>query len=126
MLSDSKYSYDYNLKGDKQDFIHKPKKSDMRRLQYRMWLPYGKWTCSDGREILFNRYYEPVWERVSNCVNQMAVRANPHERVENIVKTTYVYDDSNVPSENKKSLSNCFNVIDDFNGAVYGVDPFYM
>jgi hypothetical protein len=26
-------------------------------------LPYGKWTCADGREVLFNRFYEPIWQR---------------------------------------------------------------
>jgi hypothetical protein len=34
--------------------------SDFRR---RNDLPYGKWTCSDGREVLFNRFYEPIWHR---------------------------------------------------------------
>jgi hypothetical protein len=34
--------------------------SDFRR---RNDLPYGKWTCPDGREVLFNRFYEPIWQR---------------------------------------------------------------
>jgi hypothetical protein len=25
--------------------------------------PYGKWTCADGREVLFNRSYDPIWQR---------------------------------------------------------------
>lgn len=25
--------------------------------------PYGKWTCADGREVLFNRAYWPILER---------------------------------------------------------------
>jgi hypothetical protein len=28
--------------------------------------PYGKWTCATGREILFNRFYEPIWQRLPN------------------------------------------------------------
>jgi hypothetical protein len=24
-------------------------------------LPYGKWTCADGLEVLFDRYYSPMW-----------------------------------------------------------------
>jgi hypothetical protein len=30
--------------------------------EHTLWcyLPYGKWTCSDGREVLFNRHYEPM------------------------------------------------------------------
>lgn len=23
-------------------------------------LPYGLWTCESGREVLFNRFYEPI------------------------------------------------------------------
>jgi hypothetical protein len=34
--------------------------SDFRRCND---LPYGKWTCADGREVLFNRWYEPLWQR---------------------------------------------------------------
>lgn len=26
-------------------------------------LPYGLWTCADGREVLFNRHYQPIWQR---------------------------------------------------------------
>jgi hypothetical protein len=26
-------------------------------------IPYGKWTCVDGREVLFNRRYVPIWQR---------------------------------------------------------------
>lgn len=26
--------------------------------------PYGIWTTEAGREVLFNRFYEPIWERL--------------------------------------------------------------
>jgi hypothetical protein len=26
-------------------------------------LPYGRWTCADGRVVLFNRFYEPIYQR---------------------------------------------------------------
>jgi hypothetical protein len=29
----------------------------------RVALPYGMWTCADGREVLFNRNYDPIWGR---------------------------------------------------------------
>jgi len=29
----------------------------------RCTLPYGCWTCADGREVLFNRHYQPIWQR---------------------------------------------------------------
>ena len=35
-------------------------RSDFRR---RNDYPYGKWTCADGREVLHNRFYEPIWQR---------------------------------------------------------------
>src|SRR5260221_14513443 len=31
--------------------------------RWRFWLPYGCWTCADGREVLFNRRYVPIYER---------------------------------------------------------------
>jgi hypothetical protein len=27
-------------------------------------LPYGKWICADEREVLFNRFYEPIYQRL--------------------------------------------------------------
>jgi hypothetical protein len=31
--------------------------------RWRFWCPYGCWTCADGREVLFNRTYHPIYER---------------------------------------------------------------
>ncbi|PMD86649.1 hypothetical protein BWI97_26210 [Siphonobacter sp. BAB-5405] len=27
----------------------------------RLYIPYGKWSCEDGSEVLFNRDYQPLW-----------------------------------------------------------------
>jgi hypothetical protein len=35
-------------------------------------LPYGMWTCADGREILFNRNYRPIWQRLPEGTVQHA------------------------------------------------------
>jgi hypothetical protein len=35
-------------------------------------LPYGRYIASDGREILFNRSYRPIWERLPNGVVRRA------------------------------------------------------
>jgi hypothetical protein len=43
------------------------------------WLPYGMWTCADGREVLFNRGYRPIWERRPG---KAAQKANPGEWVD--------------------------------------------
>jgi len=34
----------------------------------RLYHPYGKWKCADGREVLFNRDYCPIWERSSDGI----------------------------------------------------------
>lgn len=65
------------------------------------WLPYGKWTCSNGREILFNRDYQPIWE----CSpNETPKAANPNEWVDNIEqeKTVFFYDGS-TPMRSRKA-----------------------
>ena len=49
-----------------------------RTDRFRCWLPYGKWICADGREVLFNRFYEPIWERPPGG---SARRADPEEWV---------------------------------------------
>jgi RecA-family ATPase len=39
---------------------------DWRAMTFREWrdrLPYGRWTCADGREVIFNRSYWPILER---------------------------------------------------------------
>ena len=38
---------------------------EMRRMDD---CAYGKWTCDDGREVLFNRFYEPIWQRLPDGV----------------------------------------------------------
>lgn len=40
-------------------------------------LPYGLWTCQGGREVLFNRFYEPIWQRQDGTIS----RVDPKEWV---------------------------------------------
>jgi hypothetical protein len=42
---------------------------------------YGRWRCYDGREVLFNRSYQPLWERRAGQPVEMA---NPSEWVNGI------------------------------------------
>lgn len=44
----------------------------------RSGLPYGMWTCRDGREVLFSRGYRPMWQRMPG---ECATQADPNERV---------------------------------------------
>ena len=59
----------------------------------RRMLPYGKWTCSDGREVVFNREYQPIFQRV----NGVTSHADRDELVEGIVDCVMYYDDSENP-----------------------------
>jgi len=52
-------------------------------------LPYGIWTCADGREVLFNRFYEPIFQRLTG---ERPTGANPTERVP-FVKQDHFYSD---------------------------------
>lgn len=38
--------------------------SKILRAIRRTLLPYGRWTCADGREVLFNRGYRAVLQRL--------------------------------------------------------------
>jgi hypothetical protein len=60
----------------------------------RRMLPYGKWTCADGREVVFNREYQPIFQRKDGVVSH----ADRNEYVKNIVKTEMYYDDGCAPA----------------------------
>jgi hypothetical protein len=55
-----------------------PKRSS--RLDRGCWLalPYGRWICADGRQVQFNRAYQPIWQR---HLEGGAERAHPEEWV---------------------------------------------
>ena len=50
---------------------------------------YGRWRCYDGREVLFNRSYRPLWERRPGEPVKMA---DPGEWV-NWDTETFYWDD---------------------------------
>lgn len=54
----------------------------------RWLLPYGCWTCADGREILFNRRYRPIVQR---CPGGPVELADPCEWVTGIVRQMWFY-----------------------------------
>jgi hypothetical protein len=67
------------------------------RLEMHRWndVAYGAWRCKNGREVLFNRFYEPILERQSP--QQSAVDACATEWVKDIVSQAWFY------TENRKS-----------------------
>lgn len=76
----------------------------------RIVLPYGKWTCADGTEVLFNRDYRPIWRRHPNG---MVVPADPDEWV-NFVKQEYIFGELNTPNEDRGSYRVCINQLRDW------------
>jgi len=61
----------------------------------RRMLPYGSWRCADGREVLFNREYQPIAQRINDVVSY----ADRDEWVENIKSCTMYYDDGCNPAD---------------------------
>jgi hypothetical protein len=59
-----------------------------RRKHRRENLPYGMWICADGREVLHNRRYKPIWERRDGIVSA----AHRNEHVEHVA-AIWFYDD---------------------------------
>ena len=78
---------------------------------FKLWFPYGQWTCGDGREILFNYHKEPIWER---GVDIAFHRANPYETPENITNEVYYYDDIATLIRREMVLINCLVALSDF------------
>jgi hypothetical protein len=73
-------------------------------------LPYGKWTCADGREVLFNRDYLPLWQR---WPGQEATRANLYEWVP-FVAQEWFYNDGNPPWRVAETRARCRAVLHEF------------
>jgi hypothetical protein len=68
----------------------------LKTLEFRRHkLPYGRWLTGDGREILFNRRYKPLWERRSGGAERATVPtpADRGEWVPGIVYQTWFYND---------------------------------
>jgi hypothetical protein len=97
----------------------------------RRTLPYGKWTCKSGREVIFNREYQPILQRINGTLSY----ADRNEWVPDIVSAEYYYNDCSPPwaiaaskfgeeslpvaerRECEKSLFICMSVLKEFTPA---------
>jgi hypothetical protein len=52
--------------------------------------PYGIYYSADGRQVMFNRSYTPIWQKMPDG---SVTRASPTERVK-FVDQTWLHDDS--------------------------------
>jgi hypothetical protein len=88
------------------------KKSEAARLErqrMRYALPYGVWTTIEGREVLFNREYQALWQRSAGDVT----RANPREWVVGIDhdKTKFLYADDNAPDAQRSASASKASIV---------------
>lgn len=63
-------------------------------------LPYGVWTCADGREVLFDRDYTPICQRTPPGP---ASPADPEERVRHISSHHFYVDGT--PERRKRAAA---------------------
>jgi len=86
----------------------------------RTTLPYGKWICADGREVLFNRDFQPLWERLPGGISRAAARDARCESV----KETRLFGDGNPPWRSSRSFRRCLEALRAFgvseNGTLTG------
>jgi len=78
-------------------------------------LPYGIWVTRSGREVLFNRCYQPIWQRVGRVVSP----ADPKEWVEDIVSRKWFWQDPSFPyygktKADKQGLAIALEVLSDW------------
>lgn len=73
-----------------------------RRRERQRFLPYGIWTCADGREVIYDRRYRPFVERRPSeaLAGPEAPRfADPTEWVRDIVKHEWIWNDGTPDAE---------------------------
>jgi hypothetical protein len=71
-------------------------------------LPYGRYVASDAREIIFNRHYRPIWERLPDGIVQ---RANSNELVDWVARGWF---DCGSMRYEKTAREACRKVLRDF------------
>ena len=87
---------------------HNKKRPDKSQ---RATLPYGMWQCADGREVLFNRYYQPIKQRMADGTVSVP---SPTDTVQ-WINQQWFYDDATVPSRNSKTRKLCQGILSAWN-----------
>lgn len=73
----------------------------------RLVLPYGKWTCGDGSEVLYNRDYCPLWKRSADGT---VASISPNSWVEH-TDEEWFFNDGNRPVDDKRTRLKCIAVL---------------
>lgn len=71
----------------------------------RLYLPYGKWLCADGTEVLYNRDYCPIWARTSDG---KVFTLDPDTWIANIQSSvSHYFADRNTPWNSEETHKKC-------------------
>lgn len=95
---------------EREDVTVARKQTAAKKFQpMRLSLPYGKWFCENGKEILFNRDYLPIWMKdKAGKVHQI----EPDTWVEDIVRSEFYFDDGSTPWKGDKyTFVTCKNIL---------------
>lgn len=87
---------------------------DLSEFPMRWSLPYGLWRGRDGREILFNRDYRPIYERSGSTAQQ----ADQAAWIKDIADQRWFYNAGSEPWQDGGSHTRCLEVL-----ANWGVPP---
>lgn len=78
-------------------------------MPLRLKLPYGKWTCADGSEVIFNRDYCPIWVKSQN---EDVASIDPDTEIIFTGDAEYYFDDGTAPwYGSRKKLGECLNIL---------------
>lgn len=90
-----------------------PRKKPVAKFEpMRLFLPYGKWVCGDGSEVLFNRDYTPIWLKTPlGKVTSIDIDT----WVDYKEKTEFYYGDGDAPYRgNRSTFLKCTSVLEDW------------
>src|SRR5262249_34390848 len=65
-----------------------------KSMEWRAICPYGRWVCANGREVLFNRKYQPILERRPG---EAPKPADPTEWVHWVLQEYFFHDGTRGP-----------------------------
>jgi len=75
-----------------------PRQGDYTQGDRRWCLPYGKWHCDDGREVLFDRRYGPIAEKYPG---KPATLVDPFQWVDDITNREKRFYNDATPERDK-------------------------
>lgn len=73
----------------------------------RLFLPYGKYICADGSEVLYNRDYTPMWAKFKDG---RVVALEPDTWVTHTDQVAF-YTPESPPWEDKKTAAKCLEIL---------------